>query len=485
MVLSKVGAAESLSICNLVVLYMLFFIFLAMACGTGCNAISDKDAKFYIFDWPAELQSSWPEPGVTLIPHPGRTARPLGYKHEEGTHFGAGSVLNASYGLYASNYFHLYQLIMSRLRVHPKRTLNRSDAMLFVAPVDVGVMAQWNKENGQYRMHQAYGGSKEWEQVCAHLRTDIANTPLYGHDVLLINSLFNIFNSNISKIFFECANCTVINHDTNRAYDNYQYKYAKSNKISLASAQFGVPYMSAVHWHEDITDIPWRTGQYRPVPVAFWAALTVQHKGASQLRRKLSEDCTNRIEQCVAVQVSDRHAQPCYSKSAGNCLKDPASNVGSLPGFGAVGLDLYRLSQYCLQPPGDMDGRKALSDSIMLGCIPVYFHAHLLSEKYSWFFSVNEEREAALYIPWQVVMGNASFNLVDYIASIPVEVTTKKQEAVAKIAYRMTYSVPPKRFDEYIGFGGAPGVKVGAKWAPPFEDATDIILERTFKRIER
>lgn len=442
--------------------------------------------RFFIFEWPSGLQSAWPAPSTKLVPHPGRTARPLGYKHEDGDNFGFGKLVNASYGLYATNYFHLYHSIMSRLRIHPKRTYNRSEATLFVAPVDVGIMAQWNKKNGQYRMHQALGGSSEWEEVVKLMQRDAQRTPLFGHDVLMVNSLFNIFNVNISKIFFACANCTVINHDTNRAFDNFLYKHAKANNIDLAYAQVGVPYLSAIHWHEGILEIPWRIDQYRPGVVAFWASLSVQNKRASHLRRKLSEHCEQRDEKCFSVHILNRHYAPCYSNSETNCHKEGARvSNSSLQKLGAVGLDVYRYSQYCMQPPGDMDGRKALSDSILLGCIPVFFNAHLLSEKYPWFFSRDVERDAALYIPWQIVMKNESFNAVDYISSIPPEVTRKKQEALAKLAGKIVYSVPPNRLHEYIGFGGAPGAKEGASWSPPFEDAVDVILANTFERLER
>ncbi len=46
------------------------------------------------------------------------------------------------------------------------------------------------------------------------------------------------------------------------------------------------------------------------------------------------------------------------------------------------GLDYYRHSVFCLQPPGDMDGRKAIFDSISTGCIPVIFIPNLLHIKY-------------------------------------------------------------------------------------------------------
>ena len=466
----------------------IWFCAMAMALVGGVlpvNTSLDNERRFYIFDWPRELTSSWPEPNTTLIPHAGRMARPLGYKHEDGTNYGAGKLLNESIGLFSTNYFHLYHIIMSRLRVHPKRTYNRSEATMFVVPFDAGIAAQWNKRNGQYRMHQLSGGEDVVLQLTELFRNDVQHTPLFGHDVLMINSLFNLFNGNISKLFFECANCTVINHDTNRAYDNYHYTFAKRNMVQLASAQFGVPYMSAVHWHDNVTDILWRPGQDRPVLVAYWASLSVQHKLASTLRKKLAENCEDRSDVCVCVHVTSRHAEPCYSKDAVNCHTDHPVQNASLPqSLGVVGLDLYRISQYCLQPPGDMDGRKALSDSILFGCIPVYFHAHLLSEKYAWFFSLDMERKAALYIPWQDIV-QSTFNAVDYIASIPPEVTKSKQKALAKLAETFVYSVPPQSLQEYIGFGGAPGVKEGAVWAPPFKDAVDVIVDSTFERIER
>jgi hypothetical protein len=456
----------------------------------SCKLTDEKNTGseeyFYIFDWPAELTNSWPPPGTKMVLPRGRIPRPLQYVPIEGTNFGVGKVLNESYGLHSTNYFHLYHLVMSRLRIHPKRTYNRSAASMFVVPFDAGIAAQWDKSNGQYRMHQAFGGADVVQELVSLMKEDISKTPLRGHDVLMVNSLFNTFNENISKIFFECMNCTVINHDTNRAYDNYQYKFAKNNGVVLASAQFGVPYMSAIHYHDGMQDIPWRAGQDRPVLVAFWAATVVQHQLATILRQKLAQQCEERVELCVAVKVSNRKAEPCYSKSAENCHQDKPVNVTSpLQAFGGVGLDLYRLSQYCLQPPGDMDGRKAMSDAILLGCIPVIFNAHLMSKKYSWFYPPEVEREVALYIPWGVVARQKDFNFVDYIASIPPEVTKAKQAALAKLAEKVVYSVPPAKMSEYAGFGGAPGESIGGNWSPPFKDAVDVIVDSTFARIQR
>ena len=58
-------------------------------------------------------------------------------------------------------------------------------------------------------------------------------------------------------------------------------------------------------------------------------------------------------------------------KHRGVCLWEYQSLSGSRA-FAALGL--YRISRFCLMPPGDTIARQAIVDAVTLGCIPVFFH---------------------------------------------------------------------------------------------------------------
>ena len=93
----------------------------------------------FVINRPEAITNAWPSPETKLFID---WKRNLAFKHQNALNMGAGPLINASTGLYASDYFQLYHLLMSRLRIHPKRTLQRSEATLFVIPYDVGIFNQ-------------------------------------------------------------------------------------------------------------------------------------------------------------------------------------------------------------------------------------------------------------------------------------------------------------------------------------------------------
>ena len=145
--------------------------------------------------------------------------------------------------------------------------------------------------------------------------------------------------------------------------------------------------MSAFHWSESVVDEPWAVAEHnRSILVTFWASVEVIHRVATKIRRHLKDQCDKRPLFCNSVHISDRKEVPCYTAHQKNCYR--GERVGNHTFGGVVfpsnmsGLDYYRHSVFCLQPPGDMDGRKAIFDSIATGCIPVIFIPNLLHIKY-------------------------------------------------------------------------------------------------------
>jgi hypothetical protein len=125
-----------------------------------------------------------------------------------------------------------------KLRIHPYRTLDPWWAAIFVLPFDLGVWAQWDRgAGGAYRMHQQGGCDANGYLAEKLTRKAIReHSKSYGHDFLLINGLFSMFNYNCCRVLAACINCTVISQDTSGALDTWIYTYlAKTFKNGYAS----------------------------------------------------------------------------------------------------------------------------------------------------------------------------------------------------------------------------------------------------------
>ena len=213
----------------------------------------------------------------------------------------------------------------------------------------------------------------------------------------------------------------------------------------------------------------------------------------SRVRALLYSQCLARAPACRAIDIAKRD-------------RDTAMIEGERV-LGLTGYDLYRLSRFCLQPPGDNSIRKAVFDAIvitlsmlsmlllnysiavsmqLLGCIPVLNMPHILHKKYPWFFSAELEASMTVHVNAREVLA-ANFNVVDYLRNISEARVASMQRRLAEVAPTLTYSLPPAQLEGHVGSGGrSAGVLDGlASWSPPFRDVTDVLLENLWRRIDR
>ncbi|KAJ3683955.1 hypothetical protein LUZ61_013119 [Rhynchospora tenuis] len=64
----------------------------------------------------------------------------------------------------------------------------------------------------------------------------------------------------------------------------------------------------------------------------------------------------------------------------------------------ATTMNLFQSSSFCLQPPGDTPTRRSAFDSMLAGCIPVFFSPHSAYTQYQWYLPGNYS-EYSVYIP--------------------------------------------------------------------------------------
>jgi hypothetical protein len=139
-------------------------------------------------------------------------------------------------------------------------------------------------------------------------------------------------------------------------------------------------------------------------------------------------------------------------------------------------LSVYKRAKFCLCPPGDDPARKAVFDAIISGCIPVVFEVATLYNQYPWHIGEQTALDVSVSIPGgQVKSGKLDFMSV--LLAISPEVVRKKQQALALLAPRVQYAMPPvellqDRFDS-------------TPWEPPFEDGVEITINGLFERTRR
>lgn len=437
-----------------------------------------EKSKFYIFDWPKEVQFSIPPENSVLSQ---TTTEQESFSHNHAEHFGNGKILNEKFSFYQSSIYQFYHICLSKLRVHPRRTFNYSEAEFYVMPYDIGFSAAFNKQTGLFHSKVYSNGCPEHSSIIPLLKQEIQKTKLQGHNIVIFNSLADNFPYHCRNIINVCLNCTILNFDIEDYLENKLYKNADNGQFGLNRRVFSVPFPSLHRWNENYSPyvsftnlrIPLSKSTLshfsvnilknysRPIFVSFWGSTFVWYKPATIVRNHLVENCKS-------------HPRYCYYLPSINRLQNSAvQNLSAI--------EVYSNSVFCFQPSGDLESRKGIFDSFSVGCIPVICTNGLLNKTYPWYFTKEDERKTSVYIPHSIITKGVDV-IKDILLKIPIEVIQQKRESIELISKSLQYAVPPDRMKGYIGYGGSTGEFDGKKrWRPPFYDAIDGIIDNMSK----
>ena len=169
--------------------------------------------------------------------------------------------------------------------------------------------------------------------------------------------------------------------------------------------------------------VPWRSRHPRKVLIAAAfgvretpRAIAMQGPEVHALRTRLRDLCIAANKQCS------------FLRSPGF---DPAETAA-----------LYWNSVFCLMPAGDDVTRKATMDAMLLGCIPVFFHAGQLPP-YQWAWHWGQwYRGAVVWIDYRKVVANVT-NPITALSTIDSVSVEGMQAIIAQEAHRLHYSVNP------------------------------------------
>ncbi|KAK1378272.1 putative xyloglucan galactosyltransferase GT19 [Heracleum sosnowskyi] len=123
-------------------------------------------------------------------------------------------------------------------------------------------------------------------------------------------------------------------------------------------------------------------------------------------------------------------------------------------------------ASFCLQPPSDTPTRRSTFDSIIAGCIPVFFEKMSAKAQYGWHLPEDEYEEFSVFIPKDEVVFKG-LKILDVLTSIPRAEVRRMREKVLKMLPRVIY----RKHGSSLGMSEK-------------EDAFDIAIKGTLQRIQ-
>ncbi|KAG4995624.1 hypothetical protein JHK84_032593 [Glycine max] len=244
--------------------------------------------------------------------------------------------------------------------------------------------------------------------------------------------------------------------DFRRQYDDASYWGSKfrfipeSMNMSMLAVEasswnndYAIPYPTSFHPSEDTHVYRWQRKirhQKRPYLFTFTGAPRPELEGS--IRGKI-------IDQCRASSVC-KFVDCSYGVE--RC--DDPINV----------IKVFESSVFCLQPPGDSYTRRSIFDSILAGCIPVFFHPGTAYSQYKWHLPKNRTKYS-VYIPVKDVK-QWNVNVEQVLLGIPEGEVFAMREEVIKLLPNIIYADPRSKLD-------------------CFEDAFDLAVKGMLERIEK
>lgn len=95
-------------------------------------------------------------------------------------------------------------------------------------------------------------------------------------------------------------------------------------------------------------------------------------------------------------------------------------------------------ASFCLQPPGDTPTRRSTFDSIVAGCIPVFFEESSARGQYRWHLPEDQFGEFSVFIAKEDVVFKET-RILDVLRSIPRGKVRRMRERVLEMIPRIMY----------------------------------------------
>ncbi|KAJ4723093.1 putative Xyloglucan galactosyltransferase KATAMARI1 [Melia azedarach] len=208
----------------------------------------------------------------------------------------------------------------------------------------------------------------------------------------------------------------------------------ESQNISMLSIEssswnndFAIPYPTYFHPRKHSEVLEWQDRmrrQKRQYLFSFAGAPRSKSKEGS-IRGKIMDQCVASSSECKLLDCSD---------NTSDC-NNPV-NV----------MKVFQNSVFCLQPPGDSFTRRSIFDSILAGCIPVFFHPGSAYAQYTWHLPRNHTKYS-VYIPGRKLR-ERRFRINEILLGVSEEDEEAMREEVISLIPRIIYTNPRSKLED-------------------------------------
>ncbi|XP_027187400.2 xyloglucan galactosyltransferase KATAMARI1 homolog [Cicer arietinum] len=213
----------------------------------------------------------------------------------------------------------------------------------------------------------------------------------------------------------------------------------------LYDNEFPIPYPTYFHPSNDDEILMWQN-KIRKMkrPYLFSFAGAPRPNSTSSIRNELMKQCES-SKSCKLFSCYNSH----------NSKKHCGDPVGVM--------EVFQNSVFCLQPPGDSYTRRSTFDSILGGCIPVFFHPQSAYKQYLWHFPKNYS-SYSVYIP-EIDVKEKRVMINETLFNISKSQVLAMREEIIGLIPKILYRDPSSRLEKY-------------------EDAFDVAVKGVLRRIE-
>ncbi|XP_050379290.1 probable xyloglucan galactosyltransferase GT14 [Argentina anserina] len=218
-----------------------------------------------------------------------------------------------------------------------------------------------------------------------------------------------------------------------------------SIESSLWSNEQAIPYPTYFHPSKESQVSEWQRRMRklkRPYLFTFAGAPRPEYK--ENIRDMVISQCQSSTKHCKLV--------GCYH-GANKC--DDPLNV----------MKVFQSSVFCLQPSGDSFTRRSIFDSILAGCIPVFFHPGSAYVQYTWHFLSSPSKYSVFIFENDIKEKKVMIN--ETLLRIPKAKVEAMREEVIRMIPRIIYADPR-----------APGLET-------LEDAFDIAVKGLLDKVKK
>ncbi|KAF2582999.1 hypothetical protein F2Q68_00001284 [Brassica cretica] len=340
---------------------------------------------------------------------------------------------------YATNQFMLEVIFHEKMKMYECLTRNSSLASAFYIPYYAGLDFRRN-----LRRHNVAERDAAGKEMFKWLKKQPQWKGMSGKDHFLVTG-------RISRDFRR-------NPDNNSLWGTNLMLLPESQNISFLTIErsptshneFAIPYPTYFHPTSTFEIRQWQDKiklTNRTVLFSFAGAQRPSRSQNGLVRTQVIQQCKSSSKTCRFLD--------CDVKANG--CDDPMSLM-----------KLFESSVFCLQPPGDSLTRRSVFDSILAGCIPVFFNQGSAYKQYVWHLP-NNDGEYSVYIPVKELRTGGKSKIEEILQGIPNEKVIGMRENVIRLVPKIVYTKPNRHKPD----------------KETLEDAFDVAVKGVIKRIEQ